>query len=384
MSETTVQSGSMVVTSNHESAEDMVTSLSPEKPESSKPKVLVNDGQVVEEEKPKEGLSKAASDLGKKGGKAAAKARAAAAKEEPQETEAEPKETDAEPQEPEKEPSKPAAKPEEDDDPLKGLDPKGRAAVRVTRALADKRIAEAETARLRAEMALLRQGAQPQAQPQPRQAAPQGGKPNPADFELYEDYVEALTDWKTDEKLRHRDFQAAQHAQAQQQVMAQHVTAVTFAQRIAEAEKADPEIMSRVDPKLMEVRPVTALDPDEPASPANVLAEEVLRSDMAPQLLEHFSSNPKDWQRIASAAMSAGDVRAWPRIVSRAIARLEGQLASATAGKPQPRPAMSKAKPPVSPVTGAPYTDTREPDEDAPLSAFVRRGQLRELNRSSR
>src|SRR5438128_2255531 len=110
---TTVAVGGLEVTSNHESAQDMVASLSPDKAESSQPRVLVDGGKAVPQESSekvdeKANLSRAASELGKKGGAAAAAKRAEEAKAEPAKTEPEPKE------EPEPEPA--AAKAEDKDD----------------------------------------------------------------------------------------------------------------------------------------------------------------------------------------------------------------------------------------------------------------------------
>src|SRR5918995_1099487 len=78
---TTVQSGGLEVTSNHETPEAMVESLTPPKPEDPQPRVTVKDGQPVTPEGEDEAkVKEAAAELGKRGGKAAAEARKAAEK----------------------------------------------------------------------------------------------------------------------------------------------------------------------------------------------------------------------------------------------------------------------------------------------------------------
>src|SRR5678815_1468849 len=71
------------IESSEETAEQMIAAVTPKKDEPTKFKA-VKDGPPEKEEKPKSAISKAASDLGKRGGKAAAKARAE--KEEGEET----------------------------------------------------------------------------------------------------------------------------------------------------------------------------------------------------------------------------------------------------------------------------------------------------------
>ncbi len=51
----------------------------------------------------------------------------------------------------------------------------------------------------------------------PAKAAPAVGKPKQDDFDTYDDYVEALTDWKTDQKLAARE-EAAKKADEERQV----------------------------------------------------------------------------------------------------------------------------------------------------------------------
>lgn len=75
--------------------------------------------------------------------------------------------------------------------------------------------AKAELLAARAELAALKTprpaAAPPSAQTEPTTPQPPTGKPTQAQFETYEEYIEALTEWKTEEKLS----AARAHAQAQ-------------------------------------------------------------------------------------------------------------------------------------------------------------------------
>ena len=67
---TTVSTGDYTVTSTHESAADMTAALGPDTLDSTEPRVLVDKGVKVEDDEA-DPISKAASELGKKGGEAA-------------------------------------------------------------------------------------------------------------------------------------------------------------------------------------------------------------------------------------------------------------------------------------------------------------------------
>ena len=66
-------------------------------------------------------------------------------------------------------------------------------------------------------------------------------KPKEADFKTYGEFIEALTDWKTDRKLEARDAKRAQ--EQQQQTEAQQGAEITRAhnERVAEAKKRYPD-----------------------------------------------------------------------------------------------------------------------------------------------
>jgi hypothetical protein len=371
----TVSFGSMTVDSTNESAADMIAVLDP-KPEKEVPKVLKDRGKEPEPEEEKDEVSEAASKLGKEGGKAAAKARKAAAKEAKAEPEPEPEEAPEaqEARQAEEEKAK-AAKAKEVDD--EGLTERGRK--RIEQATSAAAALKRENQRLMAE--LQRREAQPRAENgngQPEQRAepkaPPSAMPKMEDFENFEEYLTARDDYRDAQRDKR---EAKQRQEAEFHATVEYVLD-TYETRLKKAVADNPDI--RFDQRLFMVPESFAVPPGQKVGPSNVIKDEIVKSEVPAQLLEHFTNHPEDWQRIASASMSVPD---GPGLIAREIARLEGRLGSAIAGSSQPTPSKSKAKPPFQPVKGSPHTDSGEPDENAPLSAFIRNDGQRRI-RSSR
>jgi len=168
-------------------------------------------------------------------------------------------------------------------------------------------------------------------------------KPTAEKFATYDEYVEALTDWKAAEKvtkaLEARDQSAAQERQQQ----AEHKQAQTFAERANEFAKTTPdfaEVMSMAD--------------SVPASPA--MQQAILKSPQGPQLAYHLAKNPAEAARIAQlepadAAFELGTL----------AATLRGASAPA-APAPKP-PAVSKAPAPLSAVNTAATAGAKAPGD---------------------
>lgn len=380
---TTVAAGSLTVTSTSESAEAMSAALSGEPEKDKTPRVLVNKGVPVEDE-PKDEVSEAASKLGKKGGEAAAKARKAAEKgKEAPETQ----ETPEGDTEPEKEPEAPPVEKDRRGDPR--FDPKAKVAEvtlkmaeeRKARQAAEDRARAAEAKLWAAEQARTGQPAQTTRDGQERREAPQQGaqaseRPKEEDFESYADFVDALTDWKVDQRdqKRQREYEAHQLAARH----AAHIDGMVkgWNGTLAKAAAADPEFMDYVAPALAEIGLPSRLLPEgERPDGRNWIADDLISApDRAPDLLRYLTEHPDEHQRIA--ALSS------PRAITRELAIL-GRSAAATAGTGAARE-VSKAHPPVRPVTGTPHTADSELDENAPVSAFAARWNQRELKNSRR
>lgn len=352
----------LTVTSNGESADEMTENLSQsqEKPKDGPPP----DPEAEEAEK----VSRAARELGKKGGQAAAEARKAAEDE-----------TD------EEKPAKPLGKPR--DDPRARMLEATRKESEAKKALqAERQERERdrqERERLAAEVRELRQRIeQPATVPQPspaRQPPPQTAAPDdPADprpvedqFNTYAEFVEARARWAARQEYETRRAQAWQARQEQEYHARVNGAVETFNQRLSKASEETPDLMDRISPEILALRPSFALQRGEQATAHTVIANEILGSERAPALMLHLTEHPEDFQRIA--ALSS------PLAIAKEVAKLEARLEAAPAGISSPAPS-SKANPPIRPVIGSPQAVDGD-SEDEPFEAFVRKHNARDQSR---
>lgn len=342
----TAQVGSFTVTSN--SAKDEATLRA-----SLKPKV-------------EKALSEAGSQLGKKGGEAAAEKRAAKAEEKPEPTE-KPKETPVDEQErraeakmakdagvseekpEEKAEAKPEgeekAEPEKPEDKKLGNprhDPRARMLEATRKEAEAKRVAAAAEQRAReleARLAALERGEKPKAEAEA--AAPKwdkSKKPAPDTFDTYEEYLDARDEFNKSQweaELRQQSTMAA----VNQAIDAQ----------IGKFHKAAAQNLDKYSDDVLSLKTEFQLAEGETPDGSNWVANELVFSpETAPSLMLHFSAHPEDLQRIAALTTA--------RAVSREMAKLEARLETAPTGNgAKQEEDVSRAAPPVKPVTGKPY-----------------------------
>lgn len=158
-------------------------------------------------------------------------------------------------------------------------------------------------------LALLQQGQQRQPDPTP---APTG-KPELESFSSYEEYTEALADWKVEQKFaeieQRRNAETAAQAAARQEA--------EFAQRVRQAIAVQPEIERIVN------------DPSLPVSQA--MAEVIRAAENGPQMLAALDANREQAARIY--AMS-------PQLAAFELGRLAAGIQP-----PQPRRVTVPPKP---------------------------------------
>lgn len=240
--------------------------------------------------------------------------------------------------------SPPASEPGTQKPPRKGKD-------------ADSRVQEllAERAQLRRELELAKQ---------PIETKPADSSPAPAVGEEFPDYPEylqthpnaTLRDWSKahfehlrtgEERQRSAHELAAAHDKSVNQVVE------SFHQQFVEVLKTDPEFLDRIDPAIANARPVQALQRGEKAGPANVIASEVMKSSVAPKLMEHFTAHPEDYARLQQLpahlaglppAVAAREHVTW---IIRELGKIEASLGRSATPSPQTKP-----------VTGAPDPGT--------------------------
>jgi len=354
----------LTVVSNSETADEMKENLEAE------PKPL--DGEPEDpKEAEKKRVSKAAAELGKKGGEAAAKARAEKddLAEEPEEkAEAKPEEKKGE--------AKEEAKDEKDErkQGLSKQDARARV-MEATRAAAEARkareAAEARAEELEARIARLEaERTKPAGEARP--AAGKGTKPTPEKFETYEEYVEALTDWRVEERVQKLTREAEIQKEATRFADRIGTTVQTFNDRFMKAAEADPELMRRVDPNLLNLKPTFTLPPGTPARAENDIAQAIVESERPAELMLHFSEHPEDYERLLKSRDTYQ--------VVRAVGALEAKLERGERPGSVIADTVSKAKPPVRPIPASPqYSDDLSDDMD--FDEYVRVANARERRR---
>lgn len=227
---------------------------------------------------------------------------------------------------------------------------------------------ERATADLIAENARLKQQVQPRqaAQPQTQQPAPQPetpeweryaalpGAPNQNDFDDYAKFTAALSLFIADTRYAEREAAGQARQTHDELTAAQRARVDTFTQQLDSARVADPEFVSKLTPEVRALKPFDALAPGEPSGPANVVAEQVFDSPIAPAVLLHFSQHPEALARLTSVPDSikalprAAQAKAHIQWIVREFGKLEATLDTAAPA------AASAPAPAASPVTSAP------------------------------
>jgi hypothetical protein len=315
----------------------------------------ISQSQLERDLKPKsdDAASRAGAELGKRGGKAAAEKRATekpdlkAEQTEP-DTKPEPVEAKAEPEQ------KPEAKDDEakDERPEKKADPRHdprarmleatRKEAEAKRALAAER--EARTALEARLEALERSTPRPTAEAKPK--ADPDARPKPDDFADWAEYEDVRDQWNR----RQWDSESKRLAQAEATDRAIGEQKRKFAEvTVPNLEKYSEEVLSlQTEFQIPEGTKPTG---------ANWIANELFFSpESAPTLMLHLTEHPEELQRLAALTS--------PRAVSREMAKIEARLEAATTATSPEREDVSRAAPPVRPVTGKPYVT--ESDEWKP------------------
>lgn len=137
------------------------------------------------------------------------------------------------------------------------------------------------------------------------------------------------------------EFTSRQQAQTVQQ----HRAGLwqSYATRIDDALKTDPEFLKSIDPRLANARPAIDLAPGEVATSENAVAQEIMTSEIPDKLLRHLSSHPDELNRLLALPSLPA--------ISRAIGRLEASLSS-TAPPPAPAGSPVSLAPPPTPTLG--------------------------------
>lgn len=188
--------------------------------------------------------------------------------------------------------------------------------------------AEAEVTRLQRlveEMALKGAGdSKSETRVEPKTA---DGKPNPDTFDTHAEYVEALTDWKIEQRAKaEKEIQhRSQLKTEQEKAIEAHVIRVKL---FAEKKKDFQDVLESVD--------------DVPVSPT--VEGEILSSENGPEIMYELAKDRAEFERINKLP---------PLAAARAIGKIEARLAvQASDDKKQEPKKITKAPKPIDPVGG--------------------------------
>jgi len=175
--------------------------------------------------------------------------------------------------------------------------------------------------------------AQQPAQPA-QQQTPAANKPAPAQFTTTEDYLEALADWKSEQKLQDWDRKRRESAEKEQREQAAQKVHKTFAER----EQKAREKYEDFEEVAYHLAPIN-----------EVMAEVIRRSEFGPEIAYFLGKNPDRGQQIAQMTD--------PHSVALAIGRIEAQLDAqanpAPAVTSTPKAAPTTAPPPPKTLSGS-------------------------------
>jgi hypothetical protein len=377
----TVEHGGMTLTSVGVSAEDIKTSLAQTSEAKEAPDKPAKDAKPA-----KQTVSDHARELGKRGGKAAAEKRAEAkGKAGSDGDDSAPAEGRERRQEAVA--TAPKGTPEEGEDSgdeakdeeltrrqRRRVEVATRKQAEARRELeAERQARAAERARYEADLAARSRQEAPRGEADARGGAAahaerdSPGKPREEDFERYSDYLDARDEYNR--KQWTQEQERLQHAEREVHTYRGHVD--NFLQH------AGPDLMEEIDPELLDIKPYFMLGDNEPVTPDSLIAGEIVYlGEHAPAVMRHLSDNLDELQRLR-ALRSHADIRVELRVLARTL----GSRSDATAGsspekgEQAPKPATSRAHPPVRPVTGAPHVADGDPQprEGEDFDAWMRR-----------
>ena len=221
---------------------------------------------------------------------------------------------------------------------------------------------------------------------------PSDPKPAADTFETHDEYLDARDQWnerRIDRKQAHAANGQRVTEERQELTAAQQARVQKFADQLKTATTSDPDFAGKLTPEVRALKPFGALAPGEHGGPANIVAEQVFDSPIAPQVLRHFSEHPDALARLIAMPP---EIQAMPRRVRthhhiqwivKEFGKVEAVLsAPATEPPPAEPPKQITQAPPAARTLGsrpAPAVD--------PKTAAIKSGNTqayREIRRQER
>lgn len=203
--------------------------------------------------------------------------------------------------------------------------------------------------------------------PKPKEAqAGDTAKPKREDFQDYDLFIEALADWKADEKVKAERTKRSEDEAKDRAEREARTARQTYTEREAKAREKHEDFEE------------VALDNSLPIN--DVMAQAIIDSEEGPELLYYLGHNRKEAERISKLS---------PLQAIKELGKLEAKLAESPAdakepkerepAKAAPKKESSKAPEPIQPVGGkAAPVDSQEPSDSDPVDVWLmkRRKQL--------
>lgn len=172
----------------------------------------------------------------------------------------------------------------------------------------------------------------------------ESSKPDPDDFEDASDYIEALVDWKAEQKLAARDEKAK--AESKQAKEAEYIDGLkeAYQSKFAEYVKENPDVLEDLE-NVEEVK----------LSPAMELA--ILESEKGVELTAELARDPELLETIVGMKSHTAQVRALGRIEARLLKD------ESPTGKAEVKPKKTQAGKPLRPVKAGGGSVVKDPEK---------------------
>ncbi|HKZ01523.1 MAG TPA: hypothetical protein VJ180_04750 [Pyrinomonadaceae bacterium] len=172
------------------------------------------------------------------------------------------------------------------------------------------------------------------------------GKPESSKFNSYEEYLEALADWKVEQRQSERDQKSHKETSERERTERMRKLAMSFEERAEKIREKYQDFDEVTNPILH----------DDDVQTSQGMAEAIFESDVGPELLYFLGNNPKEFERIAKL----GDLAA-----AREIGKLEAKLPDVV--KP-----VTAAPAPIAPVK--PKSQASEaPSESDDMGSWIKK-----------
>jgi hypothetical protein len=194
---------------------------------------------------------------------------------------------------------------------------------------------------------------------EPKKEADTSKKPKAEDFEKHEEFIEAMADWKAEQKLADREAKQRE------------------AQVKSEGQKKRDEHFKRYEEfKAKHEDFEETLEDIKGIQVSMTVNNAIIESEFGPALMYEFAKNPDELKRI-----SALDPIAAAKAIGKIEARIEKDSSLEKEEKVEAKPETTKAPKPIKPVGGK-ASVIKTIRDDLPYDEWVavRRKEIREAN----